>query len=245
MFSIYREPLFLLFPLASLAIGAGAFLLFALPMHWLAVKDCDFLRGRRLQRRAADAKVLWQCVSRLGVNLLCMLALAPALWPVLRLSRVHAGGAIPWLEMAWQLPLFFVADDVLFYFLHRLLHTRWLFKVVHAVHHRMAAPTALAGAYFHPLEYAAINLIAVACPLLLGSDVVTIWAWAIARQWLAAEGHSGYELTFGLASLFPGYDAAFHDWHHKRCTGNYANCIPALDRCFGTLSLGYRPRGTS
>ena len=244
MIEMYRDPLFLLFPLASLAVAGFGFLLFALPMHWLAMKDPTRLRHLRLQKRVVRPRAVRQCLSRLAINFLCLAALAFLLWPVLRFSRVHADGPIPWLDMLWQLPLFVAIDDVLYYVLHRLLHTRWLYRNIHIVHHRMTAPTAFAGAYFHPIEYAAVTLVALAGPVLLGSHVATIWAWGIVRQWSAVEGHCGYALPFGLAAVIPGYDPAFHDGHHKRFAGNYANCIPALDRRFGTLAPGYAARGT-
>src|SRR5216683_3289374 len=133
---IYSDPLFLWFPIMTVAVSVGGFLLFALHMAWL-------------------------------------LALAIVAWPLLRLTRVHFGGWPGWRELAWQLPLFLVIDDVGNYLLHRTMHGRWLYKRVHALHHRMATPTALAGAYFHPVEYLLLNIVAIIGPLAVGANVVT------------------------------------------------------------------------
>ncbi len=241
VFAIYREPLFILFPVASTLIGAGAFLAFALPLTWLAVANPRRLRTYRLQARPPPAdRFFWPSLARLARNLLCVLALSVALWPLLRLSAVHAGGWPAWFDVAWQLPVFLVVDDACFYFLHRGLHARWIFRHVHAVHHRVRAPSAIAGGYFHPVEYALISLLAMLGPLVVGSHVVTIWIWAVLRQWLAADGHSGYVLPWSPGRLLPGYEGpAFHDWHHRRIVGNYANVFIWLDRWLGTLSSGY------
>jgi plant 4alpha-monomethylsterol monooxygenase len=242
--AIYREPLFVLFPVASLLIGAVAFLAFALPLNWLAAADPERLRGHRLQDRPSTARrFLWPSLARLAVNQLCLLALTVLLWPLLRLSAVRAGGWPAWFEIAWQLPVFLVADDLCFYALHRTLHRPWLFKRVHAVHHRVRTPSAIAGAYFHPVEYVLISLSALAGPLLLGAHVITIWIWAVLRQGLAADGHAGYALPWSPGRLLPGYQGpAFHDWHHRSCRGNYANVFIWFDRWFGTVSPGYLDR---
>jgi 4-alpha-methyl-delta7-sterol-4alpha-methyl oxidase len=242
-FTIYSDPLFLLFPVASLLIGAVAFLAIALPLTWLAAANPRRLISYRLQEKPAPSRFFWPSLARLFLNQLCVLALAVVLWPLLRRSGVHAGGQLAWVEVGWQLPLFLVIDDCCSYILHRSLHAPWLFKHVHAVHHRIRKPSAIAGAYFHPVEYALINLAALAGPVLVGAHVVTIWVWAVLRQWLAADGHSGYALPWSPLRLLPGHQGpSFHDWHHRSSAGNYANVFIWFDRWFGTISRGYVDR---
>jgi len=238
MTAIYREPLFLLFPVLSIIIGTLAFLAFALPLSWLAIADPPSLRRYRLQHRPEAARRAFAAsLARLALNLGVMLLLAFILWPLLRLAGVHAGGLPRWHEPMWQLPLFVVLDDAGFYVLHRLMHTRWLYRRIHAVHHRHTAPAALAGGYFHPVEYALINLVALTGPLLVGAHVITIWIWAILRQWLAADGHSGFDLPWSPGRLLPFYPGpAYHDRHHQRFVGNYANLLTCLDRWCGTAA---------
>ena len=242
LIELYQDPLFVLFPIYSWIISLGAFLMFALPYSWIAWKDPARLIRHRIQKRRMPAeKVFWPSLIRLAINSVCTLVVAILLWPLLRLSGVHAGELPHWYEVAWQLPFFLMVDDFGFYFLHRMLHTRWLYKHVHTVHHRIFAPWAIAGGYFHPVEYTLITFVALIGPLLAGAHVVTIWMWAVFRQWEAAEGHSGYELPWNPTRWLPGYEGpAFHDFHHAGFVGNYANYFGYLDRWLGTESPGYR-----
>lgn len=242
MLDQYRDPLFLLFPVYTALLSVAAFLAFALPWSLIVWMDPGALRPYRIQsRRHPPSMVFWPSLARLAVNSLFTFAVVAALWPVLRRSGIHAGPLPPWHEMAWQLPLFLIVDDTLFYFLHRALHTRWLYARVHAVHHRLTAPWAVAGGYFHPVEYALIAGVALVGPILVGAHVMTLWIWTVARQWEAAEGHSGYELPWNPTRLLPGYEGpAFHDFHHAKFRGNYANFFGILDRWLGTESPGYR-----
>jgi len=241
LLEIYGDPLFLWFPLMTVVISVGGFLSIALPMTWLAVASPAWLRPYRVQDQPAEASTaIWPPLAWQAQNMAWLLALAVIAWPLLRLTKVHAGGWPSWQELAWQLPLFLVVDDVGNYLVHRLMHGRWLFKRVHALHHRMARPTALAGAYFHPVEYLLLNIVAIIGPLAVGADVVTIWLWVVFRQWITADGHSGYKLPWSPGRLLPWYPGpAFHDSHHQRFVGNYANYFACLDRWFGTQSPGY------
>lgn len=242
---IYSDPLFLWFPIMTVAISVGGFLLFALPMTWLALASPAWLGPYRLQDRPPPAAtVIWPSLAWQARNMAWLLALGIVAWPLLRLTKVHFGGWPSWRELAWQLPLFLVIDDVGNYLLHRTMHGRWLYKRVHALHHRMATPTALAGAYFHPVEYLLLNIVAIIGPLAVGANVVTIWIWVVFRQWITADGHSGYALPWSPGRLLPWYPGpAFHDRHHQRFVGNYANYFTFLDRWLGTLSPGYGEPG--
>jgi 4-alpha-methyl-delta7-sterol-4alpha-methyl oxidase len=238
MIEIYREPLFMQFPIISLLIGAVAFLIFALPLSFVALMDPAHLRAYRLQRspEGQDRKWFFPSLQRLALNNICVLGFAVLLWPLMRLSGVHAGEPPPWIEVLWQLPIFLLVDDIGTYFVHRAMHTRWLYRRVHIVHHRITEPISLDGGYFHPVENELICIIALAGPIIVGAHIYTIYSWAVLRQWLAADGHSGYVFPWSPGRLLPGYlGPAFHDWHHRRCTGNFANCFGFLDRWFGTL----------
>jgi hypothetical protein len=53
------------------------------------------------------------------------------------------------------------------------MHTRWLFKRVHGVHHRILTPWAITGHYMHPVEFVLTGALALAVPWLIGAHMTT------------------------------------------------------------------------
>lgn len=239
---IYSEPLFWLFPIASTVIGIVAFLAFALPMTWIAWKNPAWAAPYRIQQDRPMNVGKWFLPS-LRCMLINNLILLPGLilsWPLLRLSGIHAGELPAWYVMVGQLLFFILLDDFLYYWMHRAMHRPWLFRHVHAVHHRARTPYAIAGNYLHWAEYVATISLVLIGPMLVGAHVVTLWIWVIIRQLEAADGHFGYDLPWNPLRLLPLYDGSgYHDFHHGSFRGNYAGALGYLDRVFGTRSEGY------
>ena len=239
----YRDPLFWSFAVGSIVASVVAFTLFAAPLTWLAWRDPDWARSYRLQSRApreqqlVGASIRWFLLNNLALG-----AATVASWPLLRLSGVHAGPLPAWWVVVGQVVFFVYLDDFLYYWFHRAMHGRRLYKHVHLWHHRIVTPWAVTGHYMHPLEYVVTGSIALLGPLLLGAHVVVLWTWFALRQWEAAEGHCGYDFPWSPTHLFPGTDGArHHDFHHARVRGNYAGFFPIWDRVFGTFAKGYAP----
>lgn len=239
---IYSEPLFWLFPVAGWAIGILSFLAFAVPFTALAWKQPAWAEKYRIQARATGRRsVVWRAFGSSAVNNLVMGLVTLGAWPLLRLSHVHAGPLPAWYVIVLQLFFFILLDDFLFYWMHRGLHeSRWLFKNVHSVHHRIMTPWSITGHYMHPAEYVLTGTVMLAGPLLVGAHVVTLYIWIVLRQWEAAEGHAGYDLPWSPSHLMPfGDGATHHDFHHAKVKGNYAGFFPWIDAAFGTLCQGY------
>ena len=233
----WRDPRALPFLLGTTAVSMGAFLLFALPLTWIAWREPAWAAPYRLQSRRPRAQTLLvPSVGRWIVNNAAMTAGAALAWPLIARSgfRVGAPGPSPW-ELAWQVALFLYLDDFLFYWMHRALHQGWLFKRIHAVHHRIYTPWAITGHYMHPAEFVLTGSLMILGPLLLGSHLTTIFAWIVVRQWEAAEGHCGYALPWSPSRFIPGSEGAeHHDLHHARVRVNYAGFLPIWDKVFGT-----------
>ena len=85
---IYRDPLFLWFPILTCLISVGGFLAMALPMSWLAIRNPAWLRPYRLQDRPLEAgRVFGPSLAWQARNLACLLALAVVTWPLVRSCR--------------------------------------------------------------------------------------------------------------------------------------------------------------
>jgi 4-alpha-methyl-delta7-sterol-4alpha-methyl oxidase len=238
---IYRDPMFWLFPIGASAVSMLTFALFAAPLTWIAWRAPAALERYRIQkRRGKPHRIIGPSIRWWLLNNAVLTALVIAAWPVLRHTGVHAGPLPPWWEVIGSIVLFIYLDDALFYFMHRALHTPWLYKRVHAIHHRLTTPWAVGAHYMHPLEFVAIGGLMLVGPLLLGSHLLTVYLWIAFRQFEAAEGHSGYSFPWNPAHLFPGYGGTeFHDFHHAKFFGNYSGFLGWVDHALGTRSEGF------
>jgi plant 4alpha-monomethylsterol monooxygenase len=237
----YQDPLFLRFPLVTSAISALSFLAFAGPLTWVAWREPRWAAPYRIQSRAPrEQQLVGASLRSWAVNNAWVLVGVVAAWPLLRLGGIHDGELPPPWVMGLQLLFFFYLDDLLYYASHRTLHRPWLYKRIHAWHHRIVTPWAITGNYMHPAELSLTAAVAMIGPLLVGAHVVTVWLWFVWRQWEAAEGHCGYDFPWSPSHFLPGNDGArHHDFHHARVKGNYGGFTPIPDRLFGTFARGY------
>jgi len=170
--------------------------------------------------RRARREVLVQ--GQLLFPLLCYFAVYPV-W-------VRAGGRMAgWdspLQLAWHVLVFILVEDTIFYWVHRLLHTRVLFRHVHARHHRFRHVRGFVAEYAHPLENATNFVAFFLGPILLGSPFAIVVVWIVVRMFETVEAHSGYAFT-GASSRH-----AFHHLHAQR--GCYGSFFSPWDKLLGT-----------
>lgn len=139
------------------------------------------------------------------------------------------------LTMAWQLAVFALVEDALFYWGHRALHSV-LYAHVHKVHHAFTTTVCIAATATHPVEYVLSNVLPfVAGPTLLGAHAATLYVWLIYRMGETMAHHSGYDFPWSMFSLLPGQGSAVeHDLHHSKQVGNYGSMFVFWDWACGT-----------
>ncbi|GMI43691.1 hypothetical protein TeGR_g2453 [Tetraparma gracilis] len=97
-----------------------------------------------------------------------------------------------------------VIEDALFYWSHRILHDKWLFKHVHRKHHEFhnLAAYPIASEYTHPVESIVGNVVpTLAGPMLVGCNFATLQLWLVIRMLKTSDAHCGYDFPFSPFGL--------------------------------------------
>ncbi|KIY96715.1 hypothetical protein MNEG_11249 [Monoraphidium neglectum] len=116
------------------------------------------------------------------------------------------GFEFPFTKLLWyQLPII-MAYDTWFFFVHRYAHiNKWLFRHVHAMHHRNDAYlNVTSNSFEHPIDGLMVVGIPVGFVALLGCHIGNFWTLFVPMHTIACIfvfGHSGYDL-------------ALDEWHH-------------------------------
>ncbi len=155
-------------------------------------------------------------------------------------------GAIP-LAMGWpsgrtlafELFAYILLFDAYFYGLHRLLHTRLLYRRIHAVHHRSSAPTVLTALAFHPLEALLIIGFMPVAMWLLPIHLASLTVVSVCLSGSILLAHCGYEIFPGWWQRVPVLNwyvtPRVHEAHHVWRDCNYSATLSICDLIFRTL----------
>ena len=140
-----------------------------------------------------------------------------------------------------------VLHDTYFYWIHRLMHQKRIYRWFHSVHHLSANPSPWAAYAFSPLEALAHAGIA---PLIFWLIPIHPLAFVIfmvfGLTWNIVVGHTGFEffprwwLNSWLGKCF--ITPTHHIMHHESFGGNYGHYFVFWDRLMGTCHQEYQKR---
>ncbi|CAD5166590.1 unnamed protein product [Musa acuminata subsp. burmannicoides] len=199
----------------------------------------------KIQKKSNTAEAQEKCIVRLILYHVCVnLPVMLVSYPIFRWMGLRSSQPLPhWSVVLSQIIFYFILEDFVFYWGHRLLHTKWLYKHVHSVHHEYATPFGLTSEYAHPAEILFLGFATVVGPALTGPHLFTLWLWVILRVLETVDAHSGYDFPWSPSNFLPLYGGAhFHDYHHRVLytkSGNYSSTFVYMDWLFGT-DKGYR-----
>lgn len=147
--------------------------------------------------------------------------------------------AYPLWWFAVSVLIMLVLHDAFFYWLHRAMHSRLLFRFMHRTHHLSIHPTAFAAYSFHPSEALAEGLIVTAILFLLPVHPLALLAFQTISTIYNVYGHCGREFyPRGMGSHWLGRwinTSTAHAMHHARGRHNYGLYFMFWDRLMGTV----------
>ena len=211
---------------------------------WVAGRN-RFL-GARIQQKWPEAARIWHEIRWSFITLLVFVAVS-----VTSISMGKAGynrvyldfSAHSWAYVAFSLALITVWHETWFYWMHRLVHRKPWFKIIHLTHHRSTNPSPFAAYAFNAYE---AFLEAIYLPLFV--LVVPIHPYVILLHLAYAMimniwWHSGYEVfpsgwTTGRLTRWIN-TSTHHNMHHSHFNGNFSLYFNFWDRLCGTNFPNY------
>jgi len=134
--------------------------------------------------------------------------------------RTDSNTIISPIQVALNLVSLSLASDFGLYWAHRLLHSDWLWRTVHSIHHRVREPTASSVLYIHPIDTIMQQGIPMTMAILLVSpDLASYYIFLVFHLTETTCFHSGLRENILTQILFfhwlPGRASIeHHDQHH-------------------------------
>jgi sterol desaturase/sphingolipid hydroxylase (fatty acid hydroxylase superfamily) len=146
--------------------------------------------------------------------------LFPSLWAIDKLRCDTLNFNI--LNEAIFILITMVTQEILWYIIHRLFHTRLLYSIVHKKHHEYVNVVAFCTLYSHPLEIIFSNLLPISTSMLLFNHHIYT-----------------FYLIFTFATVLSIWDHVSdktpHSIHHRSPNFNYSYLF--MDYIFGTRKI--------
>jgi sterol desaturase/sphingolipid hydroxylase (fatty acid hydroxylase superfamily) len=203
-------------------------------------------RRFKIQGRLASKKDFIREISHsmVSVSIFTLYAIAILFTPLRKYTLVYDQVSDYPAYYIWiSLALSLIIHDTYFYWMHRLLHHKRLFAIVHLVHHKSNNPSPWASYSFHLLEAFTEGFILLLLVFVLPMHPITILLFTVTGFIINVYGHLGYEIApkwFRYSWLFEILNTSVHhNLHHSQFKGNYGLYFRIWDRLMGTEHPNY------
>ncbi|MEX2382573.1 MAG: sterol desaturase family protein [Opitutales bacterium] len=166
-------------------------------------------------------EIFWSLVSLLIFTLVAWSIFNPWIRPH---TQIYFNiGDYGWGWVGASVVLLILLHDTWFYWTHRLMHHRRLFKLFHACHHRSHSPSPWATFAFSPLEAVVQAGIIVVFAFAFPMHPLALLIWVVWMTSFNVLGHLGYEIVPSRLYRGPGRyifnTITSHDMHHRSVRG--------------------------
>lgn len=186
-------------------------------------------------------EMLHSSISSIMLAITSIIALSGWLRPYTFIYTDLNAYPIWWIPVSLVLTL--VVHDTYFYWMHRTLHHKKLFRITHLVHHQSTNPSPWTSYSFHFLEALAEGAVVIVLVFVMPLHPLTIGLFALSSFVINVYGHLGYEIMpkgFRHTFLFEIINTStYHNLHHQKFKGNYGLYLRVWDRLMGTEHPDY------
>jgi sterol desaturase/sphingolipid hydroxylase (fatty acid hydroxylase superfamily) len=149
--------------------------------------------------------------------------------------------AFEWYYIPLSFAALIVFEDFWFYWVHRTMHHKWLYKWVHASHHVSVDSTPFTQNAFHFVEGLVVALGGFIPLFFVPTWSGVYLAYYLFGAFVNIVAHSGYEF-YPMWTLSWKTTATHHNMHHQHFDGNYGTHFTFWDKIMGTEFKDYEAR---
>ncbi|CEJ68223.1 Fatty acid hydroxylase superfamily protein [Chryseobacterium oranimense G311] len=199
------------------------------------------IQQKEIKKRDIIREIFHSVISSLVMTFLILLVTGTSLNQYTKLYRNIDEYSIYWLIASIFLGLFI--HDTYFYWMHRLLHHKKIFKYVHLIHHKSTNPSPFAAYSFHIAEAVGEGLIVPILLFIIPLHPISIYIFIISSLAINIYGHLGYEIApkwLRASFLFNIINTSvYHNMHHNKFKGNYGLYFRFWDKIMKTENPDY------
>lgn len=218
--------------LFALSFGYFLFLYFGIAPLFLFC--CKWLERKKLVHKIEYKEVKSDQVKfEIKHSFLSIVVFGFSIIPIVYLIRIDVISLLP--NTAFNIiagvVILTLWNEVHFYLVHRLMHSRFFMKRVHYIHHRSKIPTVYSVYSFHWLEALLLSTVPLTIAPFIPFSMVAIFLYPLASILLNYAGHCNYRFGHGKGNSWRLF-GTWHNQHHSKARKNYGFALNFMDKLF-------------
>lgn len=230
---VYRQAISLYF---MMLVGGLVMYLGAAALSYVFLFEHELKKHPLFLKQQEKLEIAYACKS---IPVMALLTVPILLLEVRGHTKLYMDigeGVHGWLYMGLSVLAFLVFTDSTIYWIHRALHSRFLYKHIHKGHHKWKVPTPFASHAFHPvdgwLQALPYHIYPFLFPL---QKVLFLSLFVFVNFWTVSIHDANYNVPDPLKPLING--SAHHTDHHLYYLYNYGQFFTFWDRIGGSFRV--------